>query len=172
MPVSGNKPGYGFTRRGIAVHHRVTDHMAAGSAYQRFNKRVALGLTATVGTMTTFWVFCGLALLSLPAVLAGFAVFAGVFPGWMIRASVIALVAWVAQTFIQLVLLPALMVGQTLQNEASDARSAKQFEDAEETRADVKTALDRLDTTTAGGLADIMAEIRRLAELTSDPKGM
>jgi hypothetical protein len=47
------------------------------------------------------------------------------------------------------------MVGQNLQNEAADARSAKQFEDTEDVRNDMKTALDRLDVATAGGLKDV-----------------
>ena len=101
-------PTHGFTKFGQAVHKRTVDHLPTGTAYQRFNKRVALALTRYVGTMTCFWVFCLLALCSLPAVLSGFSVFRGVFPAVIIKASIIALVAWVAQTLIQLVLLPAL----------------------------------------------------------------
>jgi hypothetical protein len=56
---------------------------------------------------------------------------------------------WLLSTCFQLTLLPALMVGQNLQNEAADARSAKQFEDTEDVRNDMKTALDRLDVATA-----------------------
>jgi hypothetical protein len=155
-----HEPHYGHTRHGMAVHARTIDHHPAGSAYARFNKRVALALTAGVGTMTTFWVFCLLALCSLPSVLSAFAPFASTFPHWMVKASIIALVAWIAQTLIQLVLLPALMVGQNLQNEAADARTAKTFEDVEAVRADLTTALDRLDLETGGGLAVILAEVK------------
>lgn len=150
------EPHFGFTRHGAPVHLHVHDHHPGDSAYQRFNKRVALWLTGTVGNMTCFWVFCLLALCSLPAVLSGFSAFAGVFPSWMVRASDIALVAWIAQTFIQLVLLPALMVGQNLQNAASDARAAKQFEDTE-------LVVDRLDTATEGGLRTVLTAIEELA---------
>ncbi len=80
------------------MHKRTVDHLPTGTAYQRFNKRVALALTRYVGTMTCFWIFCLLALSSLPAVLSGFSVFRGVFPAVIIKASIIALVAWVAQT--------------------------------------------------------------------------
>lgn len=148
-------PTHGWTRRGHAVHGKVFDHLPEETGYQRFNKRLALALTARVGTMTTFWLFCLLALCSLPAVLSGFAVFQGVFPDFLVKASIIALVAWVAQTFFQLVLLPALMVGQNLQNQAADARAAKTFED-------VETIIDRLDTHTAGGLAEVLAAIAAL----------
>jgi len=152
------EPIHGWTALGHAVHGKVTDHIhgAEDSAYQRFNKRFALALTAKVGTMTTFWLFCGLAVLSLPAVLAGFAVFHSLFPHVIVNPALIALVAWVAQTLIQLVLLPALMVGQNLQNEASDARSAKSFEDLQEARKALTVVLDRVDETTKGGITAIL----------------
>ena len=41
----------------------------------------------------------------------------------------IALVSWIAQTYIQLVLLSVIIVGQNIQSAASDARAAKTFED-------------------------------------------
>ncbi len=148
-------PTFGRTKRGLEVHARVHDHLPVSSAYARFNKKVAIAITRYVGTMTCFWVFCCLALLSLPAVLSAFSVFHGVFPSVLIKVSIIALVAWIAQTFLQLVLLPSIMVGQNLQNEASDARAAKTFED-------VEVVIDRLDTKTAGGLADILAAINEL----------
>jgi len=145
------------TATGRTVHLRTIDHHPDGTAYQRLNKKVALGLTKYVGTMTTFWIFCVLALLSLPAVLSGFSVFHSVFPAVIIRASVIALVAWVAQTFIQLVLLPAIMVGQALQGLAADVRSEKQFDD-------IETIVDRLDEKTRGGIQVIMHELDVLHE--------
>ena len=144
------------------MHLRTIDHHPTGSAYQRFNKRVAMALTGAVGTMTCFWLFCCLSLCSLPAVLSAFSAFHSVFPDWMIRVSIIAFVAWIAQTLIQLVLLPALMVGQNLQNEAADARSAKQFEDTE-------IVVDRLDVKTQGGITEVMNAVKaldkRVAEL-------
>jgi len=163
-------PHFGHTRHGLPVHARTADHHPDGTAYQKFNKRVAVWLTDHVGTMTCFWIFCGLALCSLPAVLSGFSAFSGVFPDWMVRASDIALVAWIAQTFIQLVLLPGLMVGQSLQNAASDARAAKQFEDTEQVRADLITALDRLDEKTEGGLKAVLDAVNALASHPASAK--
>ena len=156
------EPRFGHTRLGLPVHAHTADHHPSGTAYQRFNKHVALTLTGVVGTMTCFWLFCLLALCSLPAVLSGFSVFHSVFPDWMIRASIIALVAWVAQTLIQLVLLPALMVGQNLQNQAADARAAKTFEDVEAVRTDLALALDRLDEKTDGGLKAVLDAINAM----------
>jgi len=162
MAPGQSAPTHGFTSHGIAVHRRTVDHLPTATSYQRFNKRVALGLTSAVGTMTCFWLFCILALLSLPAVLSGFGTFAHTFPTWMIRASIIALVSWVAQTFIQLVLLPALMVGQNLQNEAADARAAKTFEDVEDARQRLTQVIDLLDIHTQGGLHDLLEAIEGL----------
>lgn len=155
-------PAHGFTRHGLAVHRRTVDHLPAATGYQRFNKKVALMITKNVGTMTTFWLFCAWSLLSLPAVLSAFGPFAHVFPSWLIRASIIALVAWVAQTFLQLVLLPALMVGQNLQNEAADARASKTFEDVEDARQRLTQVIDLLDCHTQGGLHDLMQAIESL----------
>ena len=151
------KPQFGFTKLDLPVHAAVTDYHKAGGLYASFNRKVALAITKYVGTMTTFWLFCVLALCSLPAVLSGFSVFAHTFPTWMIRTSDIALVAWVAQTFIQLVLLPALMVGQNLQNVAADARSAKTFED-------IEVLVVRTDLHTAGGLTAIEEHLTKLEQ--------
>ena len=149
------QPTHGWTKIGghlRPVHARVIDHLPTNSAYQRFNKKVALALTKYVGTMTCFWVFCLLALCSLPAVLSGFHVFHSAFPAVLIKASIIALVAWVAQTFLQLVLLPSLMVGQNLQNEAADVRAAKTFED-------VERIIHALDLKEQGGISDLRNDL-------------
>ena len=127
-------PHFGFTKHGLPVHEHVTDH-ATGSS---INRRIAISLTGQVGTMRTFWYFNVLSMLSLPAtlVLAGF--FSAPAHGllhFFLTFGWIYLITWICQNYIQLVLLPALMVGQNLQNEASDSRSAKQFEDIEEMKA-------------------------------------
>jgi hypothetical protein len=160
--MTDQNPVHGFTRLGQAVHKRTVDHLPTDSPYQRLNKAVAVSLTKYIGTMTCFWVFCLLALFSLPAVLSGFSVFHSAFPAVIIKASIIALVAWVAQTFIQLVLLPALMVGQNLQKEAADARAAKTFEDVEDARNSIKQALTLLDVHTEGGIKVLLDAIDSL----------
>lgn len=154
------EPAHGYTRFGQAVHAHVHDHLPDGTPYQRMNKRVALAITTYVGTMTCFWAFCLLALCSLPSVLSGFSVFDGVFPTWLVRVSIIALITWIAQTFLQLVLLPSIMVGQNLQNEAADARSAKTFED-------VEAVLNLLDIHTNGGLKDVLDAVNALRDGTT-----
>jgi hypothetical protein len=106
-----------------------------------FNAKVALIITRSVGTMACAYLFGVIALISLPAAISS--------------GQVIIIVAWIAQTFLQLVLLSIIMVGQTVQSVASDARAAKEFVDTE-------TILDRLDTNTAGGIKEVLDAIHAL----------
>ena len=62
-----------------------------------FNSKLAVHITNVVGTMWCAYAFACLALISFPAAL---------------RAGTAVLVAWFAQTFLQLVLLSIIMVGQ------------------------------------------------------------
>ena len=110
----------------------VADHHRSDTKYQAFNKKLAVTITSNVGTMTSAYIFCILAFLSLPAVLSGLGgPFIGLFPAFMVKASLIALIAWIAQTFLQLVLLPIIIVGQNVQAEASDHRAEATYNDAE-----------------------------------------
>ena len=77
---------------------------------------IALRITGLVGTMWCAYLFCIIALIGLPAALA---------PGGE------GIIAWVAQTFIQLVLLSIIMVGQNVQGKAADQRAADTYSDAE-----------------------------------------
>ena len=106
-----------------------------------FNAKLALVITRSVGTMACAYVFAAIALISLPAAITS--------------GQVIIIVAWIAQTFLQLVLLSIIMVGQTVQSVASDARAAKEF-------ADTETILDRLDVNTAGGIRDVLDAIHAI----------
>jgi len=74
--------------------------------------------------MACAYVFGAIALISLPNA---------------INAGRAALISWIAQTFLQLVLLSIIMVGQSVQAAASDARAEKEF-------ADTEVVMDRLDT--------------------------
>jgi hypothetical protein len=106
-----------------------------------FNAKFAVLVTRLVGTMWCAYLFTVIALLGLSPALK---------PGGE------GLVAWIAQTFIQLVLLSIIMVGQNVQSLAADARSANTFKDAE-------TILDRLDLHTQGGLKAILDRLDEIA---------
>jgi hypothetical protein len=148
-------PTHGWTKLGQAVHAHTLDHMPTHNAYARFNKWLAIKVTTGVGSMTCAYIFSVLALISLPAILSAFKVFHSTFPSWLVKASLIALVSWIAQTYIQLVLLSVIIVGQNIQATASDARAAKTFEDTE-------IVVDRLDEHTAGGIRAILDRLDQL----------
>jgi hypothetical protein len=150
-PTSTPRPTHGFTRRGQPVHGNTLDHLPEGTRYQRFNRLVAVGLTRGVFTMTAFWGFWALCLLVLPAVLPPVG-----FPRFMTSFHYELFMTWLLSTCFQLTLLPALGVGQNLQTEAADARAAKTFED-------VGVLLDRLDTSTQGGITEVLDAVKTLA---------
>lgn len=82
----------------------------------RFNDWLAVKITNIVGTMWCAYAFAGLALISLPAA---------------IRGGTATLIAWIAQTFLQLVLLSIIMVGQKVASEKSDRQLEQTYKDAE-----------------------------------------
>ena len=105
-----------------------------------FNAKIAVFLTNIVGSMWCAYAFGVLALLGLRPALR---------PGGE------GLIAWIAQTFLQLVLLSVIMVGQNVQSEASDVRSQHTYDDTVQ-------ILDRLDIHTQGGLKYLADLIDRL----------
>lgn len=84
---------------------------------QGFNAWLAVTITDIVGTMWCAYAFALLALISLPQA---------------ISAGIGALIAWIAQTFLQLVLLSIIMVGQKVAAEKSDRQLDQTYRDAEE----------------------------------------
>jgi hypothetical protein len=101
---------------------RVADQHPTDSPVTRFNTRVAVLVTQVVGSMWCAYAFALFDLISLPAAISG-------------GASTI--VAWVAQTFLQLVLLSVIMVGQNVQAAAADKRSEATYNDASATLHEV-----------------------------------
>jgi hypothetical protein len=93
-------------------------------AMSRFNNALALKITNSVGTMWSAYLFTLLALVSLPATLSlVFPALRPDFPSWLLSVSLISLVAWIAQTFLQLVLLPIIMVGQNVIQGKQEAKA-------------------------------------------------
>ena len=93
----------------LVLNAHVHKDVHGDSLLGRINTRLALGVTKIVGSMWCAYAFALLALVSLPAAIQS-------------RNSII-IVAWIAQTFLQLVLLPIIIVGQNVQAAASDARA-------------------------------------------------
>jgi len=82
-----------------------------------FNGKFGLIITTIVGTMWAAYIFTVIALVSLPAALSS--------------GNIIVIISWIAQTFLQLVLLPIIIVGQNIQGRASDKRAEQTYKDAE-----------------------------------------
>lgn len=76
--------------------------------YNELLERWGEKITSAVGTMWTAIAFALLALISLPGALAS--------------GNLVIIVAWIAQTFLQLVLLPIIMVGQSVQSRQTEKR--------------------------------------------------
>lgn len=89
-------------------------HREGGSA--GFNNWLAVKITNLVGTMWCAYLFALIALISLPDA---------------VKAGTSALIAWMAQTFLQLVLLSIIMVGQKVAAEKSDRQLEQTYKDAE-----------------------------------------
>jgi hypothetical protein len=151
----------------VRTHHHIAaavkfsprEIREAVKAAQGFNAKFAVLITKGVGTMACAYLFTLIALVSLPQIL----ITAGVLPKAdvphvLANPGLILIVAWIAQTFIQLVLLSIIMVGQNVQSLAADARSANTYADAE-------AILDRLDAHTQGGIAEILERLDQM-----DPK--
>ena len=85
------------------------------SGLNKFNNSLALKITNGVGSMWSAYLFALLSLCSLPAILVTLDKSLSTdFPAFIIKASVITLIAWISQNFLQLVLLPIIMVGQNV----------------------------------------------------------
>lgn len=96
---------------------KVADQLPTGNAAARFNTWFAVKVTTGVGTMWCAYAFAALALVSLPpAIKSG---------------SAVVLVSWISQTFLQLVLLSVIIVGQNVLAAAADKRSEATYNDAD-----------------------------------------
>jgi len=112
-----------------------------------FNTSLASKITSGVSTMWCAYIFAAIALISLPSALKS--------------GDLITIVSWVAQTFLQLVLLSIIMVGQSVSSASVEQKitethtaSLGEFELAKEARA--------LNQQEIAELKAIAADIHRL----------
>ena len=96
---------------------KVVDQLPHGNPAARFNQWFAVKVTTGVGTMWCAYAFAALALVSLPSAIAS--------------GSAVTLVSWISQTFLQLVLLSVIIVGQNVLAAAADKRSEATYADAD-----------------------------------------
>lgn len=107
--------------------------------------KIAVFITSLVGTMWCAIAFTLLALVSLPDAIRGG------------RATII---SWIAQTFLQLVLLSVIMVGQNLQNKHSEARADSNFDVNVKAELEIETILQHLENQN-----EVMKEIIKKLEI-------
>jgi len=96
---------------------KVTEQLPKGTAAARFNAWFAVKVTTGVGTMWCAYAFAALAIVSLPAAITSH--------------NPVILVSWISQTFLQLVLLSVIIVGQNVLAAAADKRSEATYKDAD-----------------------------------------
>lgn len=135
MPVS-----YSYTQHPREVERqtkgplKTTEVQPSSTRVQRANAWLAVKITSGVGTMWCAYIFAIIALVSLPSVLRSH--------------STQALIAWIAQTFLQLVLLSIIIVGQNIAQRAADQRAEDTYNDAElvlHTSREIQTHLHQQD---------------------------
>jgi hypothetical protein len=123
----------------------VADQLARSRPLDRFNAALAVKITTGVGTMWCAYVFAGIALISLPDAL---------------RSGTSAIISWIAQTFLQLVLLSIIIVGQNVQSAAADKRAEATYEDADavlHTATQIQAHLEAQDAVIEKILAQVSA---------------
>jgi hypothetical protein len=98
----------------LVMSHDVHAQVHGSNRIGRVNAWLAVTITRSVGSMWVAYLFAGIALISLPAALRS--------------GDVIVIVSWVAQTFLQLVLLPIIIVGQNIIQAANDMRAEADHE--------------------------------------------
>jgi DNA integrity scanning protein DisA with diadenylate cyclase activity len=117
-------------------HPRIEERSVHGPHLTRdehigFNGRIAVIITKAVSTMWCAYFFAFIAFISLPSAIQG---------------GTSTLISWIAQTFLQLVLLSVIMVGQKVSAQASDKQALQTYKDTE-------------------ALLEMQDEVRRLIEI-------
>ena len=107
--------------------HTLRTTSSSGSApwFGRFNRTLSVKITKAVGTMWCAYAFALLAFVSLPSAIRS--------------GNLVTLVSWISQTFLQLVLLSIIIVGQNVLGAAADMRAEATYEDAD---AVLRTSLE------------------------------
>jgi hypothetical protein len=83
----------------------------------RFNDWLAVQITKSVGTMWAAYLFILIALVSFPQALDAF-----------LKGDTVTGITWLSQSFLQLVLLPVIIVGQNVISASQDARAEADHE--------------------------------------------
>lgn len=111
-----------------------------------FNARFGLKITLVVGTMWAAYAFTIVALFALPSA---------------IHQGTYFVVVWLSSSFLQLVLLPIIIVGQNIQAAAADKRSEETYKDAEAVLKEAEEIQKHL-LAQDQAISDIVARLEKL----------
>jgi hypothetical protein len=126
---------------------KVADQLPRRNAFNRFNAWLAIKITNGVGTMVCAYIFGIIAFISLPAAIQS--------------GQLIVIISWIAQTFLQLVLLSIIIVGQNIAATASDKRAESTYQDADATLHEAEEIQKHLlaQDTALGDLTDKLLKL-------------
>lgn len=110
----------------------------------KINDWLALKCTLMTSSMWAAYLFCVLAFISLPTAVASHDAFT--------------IVSWISQSFLQLVLLPIIMVGQNLLSQSTEQRAAEDHTAVMEIVQDIHQMMSE-ESTEAADLASILARL-------------
>jgi hypothetical protein len=124
---------------------------------RRTNALLGLKITTIVGTMWAAYLFTGIALFALPSA---------------IRQGTYFVVVWLSSSFLQLVLLPIIIVGQNIQAKAADERADATYRDADAILTEALKIQQHLETQDAqlSALIDKMAALEALMAAQQPPR--
>ena len=96
----------------LVTSHQGREKVHGTGPVGRFNNALAVFITKRVGTMWAAYVFALISLVSFPQALQAF-----------LRGDTVTGIAWLSQSFLQLVFLPIIIVGQNVISASQDARA-------------------------------------------------
>lgn len=122
----------------MAVHANdvLKEIHASERRIERFNRKVGEGVTNAVATMWCAYAFALIAFISFPQAMHDS--FTGGF-------KPLPLITWLAQTFLQLVLLAVILYGQNLSQAKADARAEATFRNTKDAETRLTTILDGIE---------------------------
>lgn len=120
----------------MAVHAKevLREWRSAERGAKKFNRKVGLAVTKAVATMWCAYIFALIAFISLPQAIHDSFLTGSFKP--------LPIVTWVAQTFLQLVLLAVILYGQNLQSERADARAEATWRNTKDAETRLAEILD------------------------------
>jgi len=135
---------------------RASEPIKVADGHVGINGRIAVRATRMVGSMWMAYIFSLIAFLGLPAAL---------HPGGE------GIVAWLAQTFLQLVLLSVIMVGQDVQAKASDRRAEATYADTEAILTELALLREGVNRLEASRVLELPHDRQDASPATRTPRG-